>query len=148
YRRGLEMAFKPPTLRRMFSGQSDFAKRMVINVLIALVVPILSGFVGNISTIYQVFIGAFVFVIGLLIQVTIELMIIRQERIPSLELWEVQNEADRALTNIRASYSRIASGRNNLYVRYFEQELNELSRSIHEAAASEDLRVDQDSDTT
>ncbi len=127
---------------------AQYAQQLAINLVVSLIIPIVANLVATITPINQVFLGAFVFSIGLLVQILRELQTSRQERAPALELWQVQNDADILMNNIRASYSRIATRRNWLYARYFQQKLKQLEMNMIDAASSEDLAVEQDSDTT
>lgn len=139
-----------PNLRKpsFLANIGEFAQKTAVNVCVSILVPLVSGFVGNIQTIDQIFLGGLVFIITLLGQIILDIAEIKKQRAPTIEFWKIQNEADRALSNVRASYAQIAAGRNQLYLQYFNRQMEDLARNIHEAASNEELRVAQDSDTT
>jgi hypothetical protein len=137
---------KSSTSRNLNLG--EFSIRLGANVLVAILVPVLAGFIGNIATIDQVFIAGIVFIIGLLLQVSIELTALREKQQEEQRLWQILNDCDRRLSNIRLSYSNIASRGNRLYAMYFDQKLTALGRELLDAEVSGELRVDQDSNTT
>ena len=115
-----------------------------------MVVPVAAsyGSGGKVTSIDQVFLGLFVFLIGATVQVNWELARQRAEHAPDVELWDVRSDADASLSNIRKHFNDILQRRNSLYILYFQRQVRELDQSLFEAATDEDLVVDQDVDTT
>lgn len=129
----------------------EFVGRLSITVVASVIVPIIAGYVsgGNIAGIDKVLLGLLMFLVSSVVQLNIEVSAIKKQRNADLKLWDIREEIDMGLINIRKSFVDIVNRRNTLYRQYFAQRIIQLEQVISEAAsASEELLVDQDSDTT
>jgi hypothetical protein len=128
----------------------EFSGRFLLTTIISVGVPLASSYMFSsaILPIDQLFIGLFVFVIGTLVQISVEITNLRKIKEAEFSLWEIESEIDVSLNNIRKSYSDILRMQNPLYKLYFQQRIRHLYDSITKASANEELLVDQDADTT
>lgn len=129
----------------------EFVGRLMIIVIASIIVPVVVGYTAGdkVSTIEKVYLGLLVFLVSSMLQLNIEIALMKRRDYADIELWDVQGDADAGLANVRKSFWEIVRRRNALYRDYFAQRIAHLESTIVEAAANnEELLVDQDSDTT
>jgi hypothetical protein len=139
---------KRRSIPRVALGVESFTRRFAVTALLAVVIPLIAGYVGNLKPLEQIFLGIFVFMLGMLVQLSRDVGKLRSVTLQHALLWTAQNEADRLLGNVRADYSQILLRHDAFFVRYFDLRLRRLSEEIFKARASGDLQVEQDFDTT
>lgn len=129
----------------------EFFGRLMIVVIASIIVPVVVGYTAGdkVSTIEKVYLGLLVFLVSSMLQLNIEIALMKKRDYADIDLWDVQGDADAGLANVRKSFWEIVRRRNALYRDYFAQRIAQLESAIVEAAANnEELLVDQDSDTT
>lgn len=127
--------------------------RIIGAVLVSIIIPLLTGFLHgkNGSPLFtsteQLAVGFFVFLAITMTAVSYDLAELLRLRRSEHELWQIRNEADEWLSNIRASYVTLLNESGalglNLFAQYFMRIFSAVADDINEAAAKHELRVDE-----
>jgi len=127
----------------------EIITRVALTVFLSIGLPLAASYVweGKIAPIDQVFLGILTFVVASVVQIATQLNTLTSTAVEQRKLWEIKNDGDAALSNVRKHYFDISAD-NVLAQSYFEQKIDELNRSLTDAALRGIIQVSQNADTT
>ena len=127
--------------------------RVVGTILVSIIIPLFTGFAHNkdgsplLSNAEQFAVGCFVFLAITVTTVSYDLAELRRLRKSEHDVWQIRNQADEWLQNIRSSYVTLlhegGPSELNLFAQYFMRIFSAVADDINEAAAKHELRVDE-----
>lgn len=133
--------------------QLGLAVRIVFTVLVSIIIPLVTGLAHNkagrpiLTPVEQFGTGCFVFLAITLTGISFDLGQLLKLREDEHEVWSIRQQVDGYLQNIRAAYVTILNNGTvldeNLPAQYFARILSSVSDDITEAAAKNELRVDE-----
>lgn len=121
-----------------------FLSSLVVSIIFPIILNI--ALATKLSAVDQFVVGAMIYVV-----LTVSTQAFHLRRIDSsvgvaLDLWRIQNDFDRHLSNIRKSYNELVAGRRTtpeFYQAYFARLIELQETLLNEAVANHDLRVDE-----
>lgn len=123
--------------------------RQVVVLVISLAVSIIVGFVPTWTNVDfsipdQTFLTILTFMTFVLLDVLYEVAKYASDMEHDVRLWQIRNQGEVELANIRANYleiARSAHGEADLFVTHFQKEFRKLARRVEDAADKRELRV-------